>query len=78
MGIIGSNGAGKSTLLKLIVGLLFPTGGEIVVGGIHVTKKTLTRIRGHVGLTFQNPDDQLFSNTVYDDVAFGPRNYQLD
>jgi len=77
VGIVGANGAGKSTLLMLLVGILLPTKGEIRVGEIPVAKKTLPVIRQRIGLAFQNPDDQLFMTTVYDDVAFGPRNYQL-
>ena len=78
VGIIGANGAGKSTLLKLLMGVIFPDNGEVVVGDVHVTKKTLPMIRQRLGLVFQDPDDQLFMTTVYDDVAFGPRNYKLD
>jgi len=78
VGIIGANGAGKSTLLMLIMGVLFPDRGEVCVGDIPVTKKTLPMIRQRLGMVFQDPDDQLFMTTVYDDVAFGPRNYKLD
>jgi len=78
VGIIGANGAGKSTLLMLLMGILFPDKGEIVVGDIPVNKKTLPFIRQRVGMVFQDPEDQLFMPTVYDDVAFGPRNYKLD
>lgn len=78
VGIIGANGAGKSTLLLLLTGILFPGSGEVLVGDIHVTKKTLPMIRQRLGLVLQDPDDQLFLPTVYDDVAFGPRNYGLD
>ena len=78
VGIVGANGAGKSTLLMLLMGVLFPTEGEVRVGDVHVTKKTLPMIRQRMGMVFQNPDDQLFMNTVFDDVAFGPRNYKLD
>ena len=78
VGIIGANGAGKSTLLMLLMGVLFPDGGEVLVGDVHVTKKTLPMIRQRLGMVFQDPDDQLFMTTVYDDVAFGPRNYKLD
>ncbi|WP_346889601.1 ABC transporter ATP-binding protein [Clostridium sp. UBA1056] len=78
VGIIGANGAGKSTLLMLLMGVLFPNKGEVLVGDIHVTKKTLPMIRQRLGMVFQDPDDQLFMTTVYDDVAFGPRNYKLD
>jgi len=77
VGIVGANGAGKSTLLKHLVGILFPDEGEISVGEVPVIKKTLPVIRRSVGMVFQDPDDQLFMTTVYDDVAFGPRNYKL-
>lgn len=78
VGIIGANGAGKSTLLMLLMGILFPKEGEVLVGDVHVTKKTLPMIRQRLGMVFQNPEDQLFMMTVYDDIAFGPRNYKLD
>ncbi|NTW04830.1 MAG: ABC transporter ATP-binding protein [Peptococcaceae bacterium] len=78
VGIIGANGAGKSTLLMLIMGIIFPDGGEILLGDVHVTKKTLSMVRQRLGMVFQDPDDQLFMTSVYDDVAFGPRNYNLD
>lgn len=78
VGIIGANGAGKSTLLMLILGILFSQKGEVLVEEVPVSKKTLTTIRKKVGMVFQNPDEQLFMTTVYDDVAFGPRNYKLD
>ncbi|MZP31002.1 ATP-binding cassette domain-containing protein [Heliobacterium undosum] len=76
--VIGGNGAGKTTLLLLLMGLLWPTRGEIVVEDMAVTKKTLPLIRQRMGMVFQDPDDQLFMTTVYDDVAFGPRNSKLD
>lgn len=78
VGIIGANGAGKSTLLMLLMGIFLPKRGEIRLEGIPVTKKTLPRLREKLGMVFQDPDDQLFMTTVYDDVAFGPRNYKLD
>lgn len=78
IGVIGANGAGKSTLLMLLMGLLFPSRGEVIVGDVHVTKKTLPMIRQRLGMVFQDPDDQLFMTTVYEDVAFGPRNFGLD
>jgi cobalt/nickel transport system ATP-binding protein len=69
--LVGPNGAGKSTLLLHLNGLL--TGeGEISIAGLPVAKPNLPRIRSIVGMVFQNPDDQLFSPTVFDDVAFGP------
>jgi cobalt/nickel transport system ATP-binding protein len=76
--IVGANGAGKSTMLKLLVGILMPEQGEIRLGDLPVTKKTLSLIRQQIGFTFQNPEDQLFNTNVYNDVAFGPRNYGLD
>jgi len=74
--LLGPNGAGKSTFLLTLAGLLFGT-GTIVVSGITVSPKTLREVRRHVGIVFQNPDDQLFCPTVYDDVAFGPENMGL-
>ncbi|SFC50209.1 energy-coupling factor ABC transporter ATP-binding protein [Clostridium uliginosum] len=78
IGIVGTNGAGKSTLLLLLLGILFPCTGDINIANIPVTKKNLSHVREKIGMVFQNPDDQLFMPTVYDDVAFGPRNYKLD
>lgn len=75
--LLGLNGSGKSTLLLLTDALLIPTEGEINIGGIPVTKKTAVEIRRSVGLVFQNPDDMLFMPTIYDDIAFGPRNMNL-
>lgn len=69
--LVGPNGAGKSTLILHLNGIL--TGkGEVRVAGLPVTKPNLGKVRARVGLVFQNPDDQLFSPTVYEDVAFGP------
>jgi cobalt/nickel transport system ATP-binding protein len=72
--LIGGNGAGKTTLLLAMVGVLPLTSGHLQVEDLHLDKKTITTIRNHVGLVFQNPDDQLFMPSIYDDVAFGPRN----
>lgn len=69
--LVGPNGAGKSTLLLHLNGLLQGE-GEITVAGISVPDGDLGRVRAAVGFVFQNPDDQLFSPTVFDDVAFGP------
>lgn len=78
VGIIGANGAGKSTLLMLLTGLLQANSGEVIVGDVRLTKKTLHMIRERVGMVLQDPDDQLFMPTIYEDVAFGPRNFGLD
>lgn len=75
VGLIGANGAGKSTLLKLLVGLLNDYRGRISVTGLPVQKKNLSVIRKKIGYVFQDADSQLFLSTVYEDVAFGPRNY---
>ncbi len=72
VGIIGPNGAGKSTFLSLLNGLRLPQ-GTLEIFGTPLTKRTQKDIRAIVGLVFQNPDDQLFMPTVFDDVAFGPR-----
>lgn len=77
VGIIGANGAGKSTLLLHLIGILIPEKGTVRVGDFPVTKETLVHIRKSVGMIFQDPDDQLFMPTVYDDVAFGPLNLGL-
>jgi cobalt/nickel transport system ATP-binding protein len=74
---IGANGAGKSTLLLHLNGYLTPTAGDIRIGDFPLTKATLPEIRRTVGMVFQDPDDQLFMPTVYDDVAFGPFNLGL-
>lgn len=76
VGIIGANGAGKSTLLMLLMGIILSDSGKIIVGDVEVSKKNLSTIRRSLGMVFQNPDDQLFMTSVYDDVAFGPRNYK--
>jgi cobalt/nickel transport system ATP-binding protein len=77
VGIIGANGAGKSTLLLHLNGYLVPTSGNISIGHTPITKETLPDIRRTVGMVFQDPDDQLFMPTVFDDVAFGPFNLGL-
>jgi cobalt/nickel transport system ATP-binding protein len=74
VGIVGANGAGKSTLILHMNGYLLPTEGRIVIGDVELHKKTRSAIRKKVGVVFQNPDDQLFMPTVFDDVAFGPLN----
>ncbi len=78
VGIIGANGAGKSTLLLHLNGYLMPTSGAINIGDLYLTRQTRQEIRKKVGIVFQNPDDQLFMPTVYEDVAFGPLNLGMD
>jgi cobalt/nickel transport system ATP-binding protein len=70
--LVGPNGAGKSTLMLHLNGILNGGTGSIKVAGLPVIEKNLPVIRAAVGLVFQNPDDQLFSPTVFEDVAFGP------
>lgn len=76
--VIGANGAGKSTLFQHFNGILTPTSGEVLVHGLPVVRENLREIRSRVGLVFQNPDDQIFSPTVEQDIAFGPQNLGLD
>ncbi len=75
--IVGKNGAGKSSLLLSLVGIAAISGGILKVCGLTMAKPNLPEIRKRTGLVFQNPDDQLFMPTVYDDIAFGPRNYGI-
>ncbi|WP_066893491.1 energy-coupling factor ABC transporter ATP-binding protein [Clostridium nigeriense] len=77
IGIIGANGVGKSTLLKLLVGLDLNYEGKINIGNTILNKKNLNKIRENIGYVFQDSDNQLFMSNVYDDIAFGPRNYGL-
>ncbi len=69
--LAGENGAGKSTLLQHLTGCLFPSSGTLRVAGLSVEKRNLQAVRRAVGMLFQNPDDQLFMPTVFEDVAFG-------
>lgn len=75
--IVGANGAGKSTLLMCLNGLNKPT-GTLKIFGVVVGRENMDEIRRSVGVVFQDPDDQLFMPTVFDDVAFGPLNMGLD
>lgn len=79
VGLIGHTGSGKSTLVQHLNGLLLPSEGNIWVGDLDVLsdKGNLKKIRQRVGLVFQYPEHQLFEETVYDDVAFGPKNLGL-
>ncbi len=75
--LLGENGAGKSTLMLHTNGILRASAGTVMVAGLPVDDTTVRDIRWHVGLVMQDPDDQLFMTTVFDDVAFGPRNRGL-
>ena len=75
--LIGENGAGKTSLLLAVVGILEAENGTIELDGIQLNKKTANEFRKQIGLVFQNPDDQLFMPLVYDDIAFGCRNFGL-
>lgn len=79
-GIIGATGSGKSTLIQHMNGLLKPTSGQVLVDGIDLASRgaDLKQVRRKVGLVFQYPEHQLFAETIYEDVAFGPRNLKLD
>ncbi len=72
MGILGEKGAGKSTLIKLFNGLLRPDSGRITVNGLDPSSK---KVKSRVGMVFQQPADQLFCRTVYEEIAFGPLNF---
>ena len=73
--VIGMNGSGKSTLAKCLNGLLLPSSGDVIVDGMNTKDESkLWDIRSRVGMVFQNPDNQIVSSIVEDDVAFGPEN----
>jgi cobalt/nickel transport system ATP-binding protein len=73
-GILGSNGSGKTTLLKVMDGLIKDYRGSVLLDGEDIRGLSPTHIYRKMGLIFQNPDDQLFAHTVFEDTAFGPRN----
>lgn len=79
IGLIGPTGAGKSTLVQLLNGLLLPDDGRVLVDGIEASlpKLPFLHLRRRIGLVFQFPENQLFEATVFDDVAYGPRNFGL-
>ncbi|GHV73016.1 putative ABC transporter ATP-binding protein [Spirochaetia bacterium] len=80
--LVGANGAGKTSLLLSMVGILPITSGQLRIGAIEITagtqdKRKLKTLREQVSLVFQDPDDQLFMPSIYEDLAFGPRNMGL-
>ena len=75
--LIGPNGAGKSTLLLVMAGFVKGT-GKVFVDGLEINRKNLKKIRACLGSCLENPDDQLFMPTLFDDVAFGPLNMGLE
>lgn len=80
VGIIGHTGSGKSTLIQHFNGLMKPTSGKLLIGWKDITSKevSLRELRFKVGMVFQYPEHQLFDETVYDDIAFGPKNMKLE
>jgi energy-coupling factor transport system ATP-binding protein len=78
IGLLGMNGSGKSTLARLVNGLIKPTAGKIFVNGLDTAKsRSLIDIRRQVGMVFQNPDNQIISSILEEEVAFGPENLGL-
>lgn len=77
IGLIGQNGAGKTTLLKILLGLIKPTNGRVMIDGIDTREISISELAKKEGLVLQNPDRQLFANTVEEEIAFGPHNFGL-
>lgn len=77
LAIVGGNGSGKTTLAKHLNGLLRPTSGQVLISGSSAADMSISELAKVVGYAFQNPDHQLFSSTVEDEVAFGPANLGL-
>lgn len=75
--LIGNNGSGKSTLMKLLVGLLRPTSGAVLINGEDTRTARVSTLAQQIGFIFQNPNDQLFAQTVEDEIRFGLRNLRL-
>ena len=76
--IIGQNGSGKTTILKNLLGLLHPTEGKITVAGLDTSQVAVADLARHVGFVLQNPDQQLFAETIEQEIAFGPQNLGVD
>ncbi|BCN32484.1 energy-coupling factor ABC transporter ATP-binding protein [Anaeromicropila herbilytica] len=76
--IIGQNGAGKTTLVKLLKGLIKPISGDIQINGTSISSQSVASLAKQIGLVFQNPDDQIFKQTVLDEVMFGPLNIGIN
>lgn len=76
--LIGQNGSGKTTLSKCLNGLFKPTAGSVVVDGLNTKDSAIVQMVRRVGYVFQNPDHQLFNATCYDEIAYGPRNIELE
>lgn len=76
--LIGQNGSGKTTVLKNMLGLLQPAKGKVVIAGMDTQVTPVADLARHVGFVLQNPDQQLFAETVEDEISFGPRNLKLD
>ena len=76
--IMGQNGAGKSTFVKHFNGLLKPTSGKVLVNGVETTKTSVAALARNVGFVFQNPDHQLFSETVEEEIAFALKNFGFE
>src|SRR5581483_11930107 len=77
LALLGRNGSGKTTLAKHLNGLLVPTRGRVLVAGVETVGQDVGRLAALVGYVFQNPDHQLFSRSVREELAFGPRNLGL-
>lgn len=80
VGIIGHTGSGKSTLVNIMGGIVKPTGGRVLIDGEDITemKSVTKKLGGKIGVVFQYPEYQLFEETVYKDIAFGPKNLGID
>ncbi|MHA1688691.1 MAG: energy-coupling factor ABC transporter ATP-binding protein, partial [Promethearchaeota archaeon] len=78
LGLMGSNGAGKTTLIKMLNGLLRPTQGKIFYKGNDISAKSTASLSKEIGLVFQNPNHQLFSNTVEDEIKFSLKSTDIN